>query len=112
MIYSRAKTFMRVLPTRWRRKPAGIDTELNYFTATVCICCVLSADSRITTDGRGERAKTDREDERCWSILAWRSDDRWANCVHRRSFWKGELGEAYAPEPLIVNNIFLKPESA
>ena len=30
-------TFFRVLPTRWRRKPAGIDTERNYVTVTACI---------------------------------------------------------------------------
>jgi len=30
-------TFFSVLPTRWRRKPAGIDTEPNYITVTLCI---------------------------------------------------------------------------
>ena len=25
-----------VLPTRWRRKPAGIDMEQNYATVTLC----------------------------------------------------------------------------
>jgi len=30
-------TFFGVLPTRWRRKPAGIDTEPNYITLTLCI---------------------------------------------------------------------------
>ena len=28
---------MRVLPTRWRRKPTGIDIERNYVTVTLCI---------------------------------------------------------------------------
>ena len=28
---------MRVLPTKWRRKPAGIDIERNYVTVTLCI---------------------------------------------------------------------------
>jgi len=28
---------MKVLPTRWRRKPAGIDMERNYVTVTPCI---------------------------------------------------------------------------
>ena len=28
---------MRVSPTRWRRKPAGIDVERNYVTVTLCI---------------------------------------------------------------------------
>ena len=33
---------MRVLPTKWRRKPAGIDMERNYVTATLCISGTLS----------------------------------------------------------------------
>jgi len=32
--------FMRVLPTKWRRKPAGIDMERNYGTVTLCIVTV------------------------------------------------------------------------
>ena len=28
---------MRVLPTKWRRKPAGIDMERNYVTVTLCM---------------------------------------------------------------------------
>jgi len=28
---------MRVLPTKWRRKPAGIDMERNYVTVTQCL---------------------------------------------------------------------------
>ena len=35
------QTFLRVLPTRWRRKPAGIDTERNYVNVTVCTYCLL-----------------------------------------------------------------------
>ena len=31
------RTFLTVLPTRWRRKPADIDTERNYVTVTLCI---------------------------------------------------------------------------
>jgi len=31
------KTFLRVLPTRWRRQPAGIDMERNYVIVAVCI---------------------------------------------------------------------------
>jgi len=34
----RVTTFLRVLPTRCRRKPAGIDMEQNYVTVTLCIC--------------------------------------------------------------------------
>ena len=30
-------TNIRVLPTGWRRKPAGIDMERNYVTVTICI---------------------------------------------------------------------------
>ena len=29
--------FLRVLPTTWRRKPAGIDMERNYASITLCI---------------------------------------------------------------------------
>jgi len=28
---------MRVLPTKWRRNPAGVDMERNYVTVTLCI---------------------------------------------------------------------------
>jgi len=35
--WSLNKTFLRVLPTRWRRKPAGIDMERNYVTVNLCI---------------------------------------------------------------------------
>jgi len=35
------QTFLRVLPTRWRRKPAGIDTERNYVNVTLCTYCLL-----------------------------------------------------------------------
>ena len=31
------QTVPRVLPTRWCRKPAGIDLERNYVTVTLCI---------------------------------------------------------------------------
>ena len=34
---SEQRTFIRVLLTRWRRKPAGIDVERNYVTVTLCI---------------------------------------------------------------------------
>jgi len=29
--------FLKVLTTGWRRKPAGIDSERNYVTGTLCI---------------------------------------------------------------------------
>ena len=32
-----ATNIIRVLPTIWRRKPAGIDTERNYVTVALCI---------------------------------------------------------------------------
>ena len=28
---------MKVLPTKWQRKPAGVDMERNYVTVTLCI---------------------------------------------------------------------------
>jgi len=31
------RTFLRVLPSRWRRKPAGIDTERSYVIVTLCM---------------------------------------------------------------------------
>ena len=34
---SQQGTFIRVLPTKWRRKPAGIDVQRNYATVTLCI---------------------------------------------------------------------------
>ena len=36
------KTFLRVLPTRWRQKPAGIDTERNNVTVILCIPPLMS----------------------------------------------------------------------
>ena len=35
LFYHSKKHIVRVLPTRWRRKPAGIDTERNYVTVTL-----------------------------------------------------------------------------
>jgi len=35
--YHGDKTFIRVLPTRWRQKSTGIDREQNYVTVTLCI---------------------------------------------------------------------------
>jgi len=40
--WQQSNTFLRVLPTRWLRKPAGIDTERNYATVTLCIASYLS----------------------------------------------------------------------
>ena len=36
-VISQERTFIRVLPTRWRRKPAGTDVERNYVTVSLCI---------------------------------------------------------------------------
>jgi len=36
-VISQQRTFVRVLPTRWRRKAAGTDVERNYVTVTLCI---------------------------------------------------------------------------
>jgi len=32
---SQWQTYLRVLPTRWRRKPSGIDMNQNYVTVTL-----------------------------------------------------------------------------
>ena len=37
LVTAEYETFLRVLPTRWRRKPAGIDMERNYVTVALCI---------------------------------------------------------------------------
>jgi len=34
---AKQQTFLRVLPTRWRQKTAGIDMDRNYVTVTLCI---------------------------------------------------------------------------
>jgi len=36
---SHSNNNLSVLPTRWRRKPGGIDMERNYVDVTVCISC-------------------------------------------------------------------------
>jgi len=38
---SEKQTFLKVLPTRWRRKPAGTDMERNYVTVTLCIRLIM-----------------------------------------------------------------------
>ena len=35
----------QTLPTRWRRKPVGIDMELNYVTRVTVILCISNAPS-------------------------------------------------------------------
>jgi len=35
--WHQSNKLLRVLPTRWRHKPAGIDVERNYTTVTLCI---------------------------------------------------------------------------
>jgi len=46
---------MRVLPTRWQRKPAGIDTSRNYATVALCIQFTSVGTSRVK---RAERVTT------------------------------------------------------
>ena len=42
-----------VLPTKWRRKPAGIDMERNYVTVTLCILhCFQCFDAVCWASGR------------------------------------------------------------
>ena len=48
-VTSEEQTFLKVLPTRWRWKRAGIDMERNYVTVTLCIesrvyLCVVTHD--------------------------------------------------------------------
>ena len=43
------QSIFTVLPTRWRQKPAGIDTERNRATVTLCHAVV----DRIITDNFG-----------------------------------------------------------
>jgi len=38
---------MRVLPTEWRRKPAGVDMERNYGTVTQCIRLYLISEQNF-----------------------------------------------------------------
>ena len=49
-----ATNIIRVLPTRWRRKPFGIDMERNYVTNTLCIV----ASRRVATGGMWVYTKT------------------------------------------------------
>jgi len=35
------KHLSEFLPTRWRQKSTGIDTEQNYVTVTLCICTAV-----------------------------------------------------------------------
>ena len=43
---------MRVLPTKWRRKPAGVDTERNYVGVTLCMHPTPGGDSPTPTTDR------------------------------------------------------------
>jgi len=47
-VLSQQRTFLRVLPTRWRRKQAGMDTERNYVLVTLYIRTAL----RLTINSR------------------------------------------------------------
>ena len=46
---SHEQIFLGVLPTRWRRKPADIDTEGNYVTVILCIATDVSTGVRRET---------------------------------------------------------------
>ena len=62
------QTFLGVLPTRWRRKPAGTDMDRNYVTVTLCICCRRPCPS-VCPSQAGVVSK--RPDESSW-FLEWR----------------------------------------
>jgi len=49
-VISRQRTFIRVLPTRWRRKPAGIDVERNYVTVTLYNILLPVGEIALLTD--------------------------------------------------------------
>ena len=64
---SQWQTFLRVLLTRWRRKPAGIDMNRNY--VTVVLCCFKKSGSACG------RLRTRRGDRACVSLKLWTFSD-------------------------------------
>ena len=48
-VISQWQKFFRVLPTRWRRKPAGIDMDQNYVTVTLCVHYSEESNIKIIT---------------------------------------------------------------
>jgi len=64
---SQWQTFLRVLLTRWRRKPAGIDMNRNY--VTVVLCCFKKPGSACG------RLRTRRGDRACVSLKLWTFSD-------------------------------------
>ena len=64
---SQWQTFLRVLLTRWRRKPAGIDMNRNY--VTVVLCCFKKSGSACG------RLRTRRGDRACVSSIFWTFSD-------------------------------------
>jgi len=48
---SQQQIFLRVLPTRWRQKPADIDMEENYVTVILCIIIINRNVRRILVRG-------------------------------------------------------------
>jgi len=53
-VTSEYETFQRILPTRWRRKPVGIDMERNSVTVTLCILSVFTNFVRVTIMDNGK----------------------------------------------------------
>jgi len=47
---SQKQRFLSVLPTIWRRKTTGIDTEQNGVTVALCTVCEIRAKSRSNWD--------------------------------------------------------------
>ena len=59
--YYSKQHFFSVVPTRWRRKPAGIDTERNYVTVTLCLLVTVDAfNRRLGPDYHTERPHLSR----------------------------------------------------
>jgi len=46
-----SKNILSVLPTIWRRKPAGIDMERNYVIVTLCIDICLCMNPIVLLSG-------------------------------------------------------------
>jgi len=67
------KTFLRVLPTRWRQKPAGVDTERNNVTVILCIPPLMSETTiHIPDRGRVQRRGRDLGLRRCSRVAVGR----------------------------------------
>ena len=95
-----------VLPTRWRRKPAGIDKERNYVTVTLCItplkCFSAAKRYRYPVDNGHDDDAAGMKTE---SVNGTVSD------VHRQSTnwtsdkWPAERKQNHARHARVINNV-------